>query len=1050
GGKTPTYDKVRYYIYLGATLDACNINRQKISQIVYIDGFDYKEILSGVYCVEVKDGKLIPLSFGSVEIYAVLIQTDINGNEVPYSVTGTTTYKSCNMDVNVDVKLSSVALEIVDENFDELEDLQIKENYNYNVVITPLINGVATSNSLIENNLDKLKLVINTKQVIADGIITYNEQKECCYLPISVPRLTATAQLVQITCYLTENNEDTYLGATDEYEILSTAVKSLTILNKDYYEFKAYWNGSSNSVVWQDLSTGNNINGDSFEILVTIVGENKNYELQTTDSSAISVVSKGSRTYLQFIKPSDEVITVVARSMENADIYDSIQIKLTSEIVIYNADKASTILGKNLTVDASGDVVENNSVFSETVYKGDRIDLFDRIGVTCGTETNCEGLLTFEFETSTDNARFDVDNPSTVVFYKNVSTSQNITIVVRCLFGQTMKYRFLLSNYISISFIASLPYNNSISQVTGSAFQDRAVMSAFDDAEYITFVWNQTRNGTSYNRLDFSSLLNITSKSSTQAVENIKYSVSRTNNGYRYININANGVITTSTTTSYQITSPQLVYIDVSENYVNDLGESEIIFSKSFPLLLVPNLKVTTSENAQGKVVFNAGDYVFTQNVQDSYAFTSDSDLSINLKDIFIVKDFNSNVLSVDAVTFSIDNPTGNASIVDNVLQVSKSKVFANTTLKIKQSLIYNGATFESYANINIVPYNGIYLEQDCGLLIGSSKDTIAIYTGQSILLSDIISVENDISNGIEDSITYSILENDNSIIRIQEASSNRAKLIGTAYSGLSFAKISLKIGGEDTGFVLKVQVVHDLGAYGVNGTYVSSESNPYKVSSNDEIYLSNIFIAKKMSNDEVDVVLSYLISDESVAYIDAYNRVCFYPCAYAKKVSITASTGLQDVDKLVVVFEVQPSETLSITYKYAENDITSLNKSLYNEDEVGVGAFGYFELKAYDRINLKDYIKAYNTIEGVKEDIFSKLSFEIEQFDFENKVWVSSSIYSIIDLSTNPYIQPTNNYSDPVYTRIKVTSAGGLLGYLNVLLATNTTVNSEDNVVII
>lgn len=1048
--QTPTYDKVRYYVYIGNTVDQSNINRQEISTIVQLEGFEFVEILSGVYAIEIVDGRLVPLSYGSIKVYAVLIQTDINGNEVPYSVTGTTTYKSAEMNINIDVLLNSVSLEIVDENFEELEDFVIKENYNYNLIITPLINGNATSNSLLEKNIENLNIVINSRQVIADGIITYDEQREVYYLPISVPLLTTTAQPVQISCYLKDGEEDVYLGATDEYEILSTAVKSLTIQNKDYYEYKAFWNGSSNSVVWQDLSTGNNISGDNFEINVTIVGENQNYELHTSDRSAITVESRGSRTYLKFIKPSDSVVVVTARSMENAEIYDSIQIKLVSEEVVFNVDNASAVLGKTLRVDATGDVTENNQVFSESVYKGDAIDMFDRIGITCGTETNCNGLVTFEFETSADCVKFDESNPSTVVFFKNVSTSQNITVVVKSLFGQTMKYRFRISNYISVEYIASLPYNDSISSISGSQYQDRAVMSNYNGSEYVTFVWNQNKNGTNYNKLDFSALLNITSKSPTQAVENLRYSVSRNNNGNRYININANGVISTNSTTSLQITSPQVVYIEVVEDYVSDSGVEEIIFSKSFPILLVPNLKVTTSENLSNKTVFNAGEYVFTENILDKYTFSDEGDLQIDLESIFVVKDFASNNIDIDSITFAISNPTGNASITDNVLTVLKNKVFADTTIEIKQTLIYNGATFESTANINVVPYYGIYVEESSNLLIDGSKDTISIYTGQSILLTDIISVQNDTSSGMEDSISYSILSNTNTVIRIQEASSNRAKLVATAYSGDYLATVSLRIGGEDTGFILKVKVVHDLGAYGVNNTYVSNEEQPYKINSNEQVYLSSIFVAKKLSNTSADVVLSYTISDETVAYIDNYNRVCFYPCAYPKKVTITASTGLQDVEKLVCVFEVQPSQSMTITYKYAENDITAINKSLYSEDESAVGALGYIELKPYDRVDLKDYIQAVNVIGGIREDIFNTLNFEIEQFDFENSEWITSTLYSIRDLSTTvPYIQPTDNYADPVYTRIKVTSAGGLLGYFNVLLATNSSVNSEGNVII-
>ncbi len=1052
-GQVPTYDKVRYYVKVGKTIDECNVNRQTIASIVKVDGFDYKEIIADVFCLEITDGKLIPLSYGSVEVYAVLIQTDINGDELIYSVTGTTTYKSASMAVNVDVKLKEVSLEVVTDTFDSLEDLELKENYSYNVIVRACINGDPTSNSLLVKNFANLSFSSSSNQVLIDNesglSLNYNEQMDVYYFHISVPRLTETERTVIINCFLTVDGVKTNIGSTDEYSIKRTAVTRLTIKNAST-EIKALWNGSSKTISWQDLTTGNTVNGDYYAVDVTIEGENQNYELETTNGSAISVVTRGGKPYLRLVKPCDDVVIIRATSSEDSTIFDTFQIKLVAESVIFNADPASKALGKNLRVDASGDVTENNVVFSEEVYKGDSINLFDRIGITCGNETNGEGLLSFEFETSVDCARFSAENPAVVEFYKNVAVKQDVIITVNSLFGQVMKYRFRVLNYISVEMLGSLPYNDSISTISGGKFQDRSVISVLDGKEYVTFVWSQAISGSDYNKINFASLLDIHSNSPTQTVQNLSYAIARTNNGRTLLNITSRGVISSNRMTTLQVTEPTIVYVEVSENYENEDGEIEKIFTKSFPILIVPNLKVSTGENENGNIVFNAGDYVFTENLQDKYSFTEIGDIQIDLKEIFVVSDFASNIIDVDTANFEIVNPTGNASISDNVLTINKNKVYANTQIAIKQSFIFNGATFSSEIMINVEPYYGIYVEQESGLLIDESKDMIAIYVGQNILLTDVISVRNDVSNSIENSITYTILQNDNTVIRIQEASSSNAKLIGTKYSAGKFAYIMLRINGEDTGFILKVKVVHDLGAYGVNNKYISSKEEPSKVNSNDKIYLTNIFTAKKLSNMEANVTLSYVISDEKVAYIDNNNRICFYPCAYAKVVTITASTGLEDVERLMVVFEVQPSQNMTISYKYAENDITSTNKSLYSSDEVAVGAFGYYELKPYDRINLKEYISATNTIDGVKEDIFSSLKFVVERYDFATSEWIATDLYSIIDLNkANPYIQPKDNYSDPVYTRIKVTSEGGLLGYFNVLLQTNASVNSEGNVII-
>ena len=414
-------------------------------------------------------------------------------------------------------------------------------------------------------------------------------------------------------------------------------------------------------------------------------------------------------------------------------------------------------------------------------------------------------------------------------------------------------------------------------------------------------------------------------------------------------------------------------------------------------------------------------------------------------------------------------------------LEITTSAVLTKQIEKVYMFLNYgNNIGIEVVANVIIEPYYELTLnllnsdiaeaskraEKEPYISVLNGKDlngvpTLVLYKAQTILLQNAFVVKNDVSTYVTN-FNYSLELNPSNILKIQNATvPTTAKIIAQVFSGAEYAILSVNYNGVKTGFRVVIFIVDNANLelegsdYGLVSNKVgeievggNNASEASIVQSTTEFNLRDMFKLYTISNSDEEVTLNYKISNQSALnfanIVNGY--ISFKDCANDTLVEVTITSSLSRIDQDAVVhdltwvryFLLKATQFVDITYPY-ENNIIEFNQ-LYEDEHFTEGSAnklgmnGYVRVVAGELLNLGygDNAILKVTHSTTNEDLWSLLQFTVQEYNIATQMWQNSSLYAV---SGREFIMPMS-ISQDYYTRIHVTSIGGVNAYVNVLLS--------------
>ena len=1138
-GKVPSYWLVRYFVYLGRTQE------EAYNQLMFVQNGimglddDIFEIKTGeVYGVEILDGIFSPKAYESYKIYAVLMQTDINGEPVIYPVTGTYTYKSCEMNVNVKVQVNSVQTTILDDKFSDLYVNELKENYSYYLHIQALINGGVVSDEVLANYVkDMFVTAIDTNTGTAQNIpvsigdITYlnTEGNEGYYAKIDVTTMSAESSrnIKFVVNYQASSTKVEEFGVTDSYIVKETAVRGVEITSPsiDNIVLKASW--EAGKVIWS-YTVGDNevklVNGNELILTVFVNGENKLYTVTSSNSTSVKVQPYGSdyKLVIGSVIDGNSQVTIRAESIENPNFYDEVVISF--EVPKLEFGLGATFANENgIYVDnASGEIKkqDGSGIYNHVVYKGQEIDLLsyndeDRITATLNIPNDCKDLLQFSFEVVTDYATIE---GSKITFTKNPATSQTITVLIQG-FASTLKYVFRLDNNIKISYkdVPSM-FNTSING-NGQSIQNRVVMTLYNGVYYPTIVY--TSRTSNQNTINLNDIIDVSCLGGEADLSKMVYKII---SGMDIVSISQTGSEAKLLTIGGRyVARPTIISIQVYEEggqgssitfsflAVPDIMLNSQVLQSTHKLKLTADNKIMDGGNDGFEIgktdatVFIAESYVVSNAGEHIYDLNSAGDINVNLllkndgnsTTTFYLRDFAGIAIMPEQEDFAsfinginsshgIRNiefswkkyaDTSNVSYVgltinNNILQISTASLLTNKYLPIYIRLIFiEGVYIEVQANITINPYYSIefnldnpavkqavdWANQNKYASVTEGKNAIVMYNTQTLQFKDMLKVKNDDTYSYINSFNYNLQENPNNMIKLQNATvPTSAQVLAQVFNELKYAKVGVSYKGVATGFEIIIIVIDNVDVEKgleenniegvVNKGSVDAKDAP-KIKSNVVFSLNDMYKLYNLSSG-TNISLQFSVGNaEAVRYVSINNgTISFKDTAEDILVQIDISTNLKYLDdegnvqelKWTRYFMLQKTQQVTVTYPFENNatiftEIYPDNEKYVNNnpDNYKTGVNGYIRVKANDVLKLSEMISAIDT--NTNQDIWNRLLFTVQEYDIVTQNWKNSSLYSV----TGRDFSIPSTFNKETYTRIHITSTGGVDAYVNVLLST-------------
>ena len=1101
---TPTYDLIKFYAVCSTSEDEFDSGLADLStKIDFTSLTDAQKVPylleRNIYGVLIAGGEYDGQTYASgiltmlrdveVNIYAVLVQTDYEGNEIQYAQSGTYTYKYTYLKLDVQTILKEVAVRIVEEKNESIEDVvdyTLLENNEYKLYIRPVYNGEDVDINVLARVIDEISIKYLDKQTAKSAQIQldsalYKTLDDYYCIDFSIPKssLADYGKHVTFEVYYGENN---CVGSSAEYAIKDTSVKSvkLNVKSEDQTTKKTFVYRASvanSTVVWKEIYyvNGSENEGGEFDYSVAIDGQNTNYNLVSSDAEYIAIKTINGKQMLDFKKATkDTGVTIRAVSAENDQIYDEITIILRALTGSYKTTSALSNEGIDVK---DGELYQNGATYSKEVYYGQTANVLDMVGYYYNGKEN-SGLVELSFLTTTNSAiiaNVDGENGLTkrgdVKFVKNVASSEIVTIVLTSEFDDVLYVRFALKNNLKVELDLSKAYNEYInSDSASSSTQNQAVVSRWNGVDYITFVHK------SDNKVTFKgTYINVTAVngSSTNNISNIYYRVDQSN----YVTIGSStGIMTYNNFSGKAVTSPTLATIRV---YEKDENGAEV-FSKSFEVLLVPDILTKYIEEDVGGVtrrVYLAGEYDIDTSSSYTVELGSEDKVVKLLKEsetnegLMFAKDFAGNFVARPAITFEITQEVQIATYdaTEKSLTISSSKVFTELVINVKMTYTAYSTKYVFDRVITVIPYYELSI-------INENKDEdgrFIIHKNETKTLYDCLTIAN--SSTLKDAISFGEPNQSKYYVVLYEKGSKSAYLTGLNYSGDDTASIEVFINNIATGIILEVKVLQDVGEgdyYKTNDGF-NNESNPYSVNCNSLVALNEVYSAKTY-NGQSDLELSikaYRIDDLGAgaseytevpfAYLEG-GYIKFTQVADTVKLKIQATPeGLEGVEPLCAYFSLSAGQKLTLTYPIEENKLVglgldkdaminsfnSLNIATLTSDKFDT--LGYLEMESGESVDLSEYIEAVNIVESEKTNINNKLSFRVLELDYDDTSWSDSTKLSL-DVSknaTNISISATSDIKIPTLIWIAITSEGGLFDIYSVYIMDNSTVNNIDNV---
>ena len=1138
-GKVPSYWLVRYFVYLGRTQEEA-YNQLMIVQngIMGLDDDIFEIKTDEVYGVEILDGIFSPKAYESYKIYAVLMQTDINGEPVIYPVTGTYTYKSCEMNVNVKVQVNSVQTTILDDKFSDLYVNELKENYSYYLHIQALINGGVVSDEVLANYVKDMFVTAidtNTGTVqnipVSIGDITYlnTEGNEGYYAKIDVTTMSAESSrnIKFVVNYQASSTKVEEFGATDSYIVKETAVRGVEITSPsiDNIVLKASW--EAGKVIWS-YTVGDNevklVNGNELILTVFVNGENKLYTVTSSNSTSVKVLPYGSdyKLVIGSVIDGNSQVTIRAESIENPNFYDELVISF--EVPKLEFGLGATFANENgIYVDnASGEIKkqDGSGIYNHVVYKGQEIDLLsyndeDRITATLNIPNDCKDLLQFSFEVVTDYATIE---GSKITFTRNPATSQTITVLIQG-FASTLKYVFRLDNNIKISYkdVPSM-FNTSINE-NGQSIQNRVVMTLYNGVYYPTIVY--TSRTSNQNTINLNDIIDVSCLGGEADLSKMVYKII---SGMDIVSISQTGSEAKLMTIGGRyVAKPTIISIQVYEEggqgssitfsflAVPDIMLNSQVLQSTHKLKLTADNKIMDGGNDGFEIgktdatVFIAESYVVSNAGEHIYGLNSAGDINVNLllkndgnsTTTFYLRDFAGIAIMSEQEDFAsfingissshgIRNiefswkkyaDTSNVSYVgltinNNILQISTASLLTNKYLPIYIRLIFiEGVYIEVQANITINPYYSIefnldnpavkqavdWANQNKYASVTEGKNAIVMYNTQTLQFKDMLKVKNDDTYSYINSFNYNLQENPNNMIKLQNATvPTSAQVLAQVFNELKYAKVGVSYKGVATGFEIIIIVIDNVDVEkgleennieGVVNKGSVDAKDATKVKSNVVFSLNDMYKLYNLSSG-TNISLQFSVGNaEAVRYVSINNgTISFKDTAEDILVQIDISTNLKYLDdegnvqelKWTRYFMLQKTQQVTVTYPFENNatiftEIYPDNEKYVNNnpDNYKTGVNGYIRVKANDVLKLSEMISAIDT--NTNQDIWNRLLFTVQEYDIVTQNWKNSSLYSVTGRDFNI----PSTFNKETYTRIHITSTGGVDAYVNALLST-------------
>lgn len=1125
-GKEPTYDKILFYAYISNSTETFAENLANVSEVISITTTNQNPFILAQdrYGIILENGILKPIGYGEVTIYAALIQTDYEGNDVINAVTGTYAIKLASIKFTVETILKQVRVQIRENNSDEIVEEELKENYIYKLVLQPTYDGMAVDYKVLDRVLDEINIGFTTEedgiaQIQIDSELTYDSINGYHYCLISIPSSSLKDYAKDLQCFI--YHKDKLVGSSTQYTIIDTAVKSVKLIvesddntKKTDFVYKAEVSGGE--IIWREVYTdgeGKPAVGGQFDFTVDIDGLNQNYNLTSSDPTAISIYSDNGLQKLKFIKPTNGFVTITCESVENSNIKDTIRIKLEESQFVFEA--------KNMTI-SNGEIYENNDTYVETVYRDYKVNVFNLVTVKFNGEV-FNNLATLRFSSATSNAilanRDGENGLSTagdVYFTHNVSSSEYITVEIVTTFGDILRYRFILRNNLA----PTIEFKNvsNINSDPNAINQNQAVVSLYEGAYYMTMVYAQ---GNTINVKDLIALNHredITKVFTNQLINNdLRFEVASTSG--RLVTINSlTGVLNYSNSGLQRVTAPTLINITMYETDLIDKelgnveGNTMRVYNYSFKVLLVPNILVETTTatiNEEEYTIYQAGKYVF---VNDSYTteynFAEVSgtvqNLEIPFANFFSIRNFRGDVVESPVVTYSIPDDSF-ASLTSVGVLISPDSIYVSSQLEI-------GLTYTHYIDytetvvITINPYYEIGYNESADSYIKDGDDEyILIHVEQMIQLYNIVTIINDTTNAKKDSLTYHIHQTE--YINIRESSNSESAYInGLKYSAGEYSYIDVYLDNKTTGFIIKIKVIEnvDFDNYGVDEEYISevlgekivveNEVEYWEAYAKQELDLLRAFIATKYTAKDNNLSMIYsfhIYQEETDTYIEDINNnyiqlstniITFKEVAETTKILIRAKAEQYDEENGVVplefMVEIQKSQGWQWTYPIKDNNIneldfdrqqlltkwndelingvnsTALGNVLFNES-YEYKDINYRELQPNDTFNVSDVLSVYNIVKDPVGDtqylyLTNDQMLEFVNIDFVDYDFDSNSWVTSTHITRNGNVVVVkDNISVPTLTFMVVTSDNGMLDVYKLYILTKETVNSKENIVI-
>lgn len=479
----------------------------------------------------------------------------------------------------------------------------------------------------------------------------------------------------------------------------------------------------------------------------------------------------------------------------------------------------------------------------------------------------------------------------------------------------------------------------------------------------------------------------------------------------------------------------------------------------------------------------------------------------------------NNNVIESSSYGLSIDE--------FYMLNIETNKILTTVKKEIRMRLIFNqdsGKYIEVSAVLTINPYYEIVLNKegssDIQLEVKRANDiakahpyrdiigqanldnSIVIYVNEAIKMEDLLTITiNDadattegvdrVKNNYFGNFSYERENTSNSAVRFDDPSTRGIKLVGSNYSGTSYAKMKVKYNGELVGYVLNVFVCSNaniwdwgsenptlnnnlglsINAQNIEGlgvvspaTSQDSITSTNKVKSGIALNLNNMFTLKALGvTDNVELTfkvenlegsnLSKIGTDNVITFYQSAKNVLIKLSVTAPKISYLKTLSDKDGNPVytdssltwIYYFELMSTQTIEVKYPF-ENNSAEFN-AMYDEEVLNdasiKGVNGYVRLVPRDALNIGDENGILIAHDDNGLSIWDQLIFTVQYYDATNRAWVDTTIYSLYDAKSGKYLKtitlPGNISADYEYTRIHVTSKNsGVNAYINVKITQN------------